>query len=267
MRRDRRYHPLLRSIMMLMIFPLCMVGVTFALFSQNLSTNATTSSVAFVSHQSLMMTYTKTQTGTSPFTNTIAMTVKNNSTTTATTVWQIDFTVPADTSTITCPTTVFCTLQGTNFTVLSSTNGTIARNGGTVAVSFSFKTATAAYVLDDINTYANYATSYGTRAGLTVNSAIGTRTGVSGAYTWPVTTTITNNYGQPLLAWQVSMTAWKSTYTLSGLPSSVTKSGSTTLVLTGANELATGESYQFTWSANTKTTATWAPTSTIQGDS
>jgi hypothetical protein len=244
-----------------------MVGVTFALFSQNLSTNATTSSVAYVSHQSLMMTYTNTITGTTPFTYTIAMTAKNNNTTTATTVWQVDFTVPADTSTISCPATVFCTLTGTKFTVLSSTNGAIAKNGGTVAVSFSFKTATTNYVLDGINTYANYATSYTTLTGLTVNSAIGTRTGSSGAYTWPVTTTITNNYGQPLTGWQVSMTAWKSTFTLSGLPSGVTNSGTTTLVLTGANDLATGATYQFTWSANTKTTATWAPVSTIKGKS
>jgi len=266
MTRDRRHHPLLRNIMMLMVFPVCMVGVTFALFSQNLSTNGNTSSVAYVSHQSLMMTYTKTQTGTTPFTYTIAMTLKNNATT-ATTVWQVTFTVPADTAAITCPATVFCTLTGTKFTVLSSTNGAIARNGGRVAVSFSFKTATNAYVLDGINTYANYATSYGTRAGLTVNSAIGARTGVSGAYTWPVTTTITNNYGQPLVAWKVSMTAWKSTFTLSGLPTGVTSSGTTTLVLTGANDLATGATYQFTWSANTKTTATWAPVTTIQGDS
>lgn len=264
MTRERRHYPVFRNIMMIMVFPVIAVAVTFALFSQNLSINATTTSPVYVSNQSLMMTYTKTQSGTTPYTYAIAMTLKNNSTK-ATTVWQVDFTVPSDTSTISCPATVTCTLTGTKLTVLSNTNGAIAING-TLAVSFSFKTATTAYT-PGVTTYANYTTSYATLTGLTVNSAIGSRSGAYGAYTWPVTTTITNNYGQPIGGWQVSMTSWKSTYTLSGLPSGVTNSGTTTLVLTGANELAAGASYQFTWSANTKTTATWAPTTTIKGKS
>jgi hypothetical protein len=250
---------------MLLVFPFCMVGATFALFSQNLSLSGTGTSVAYVSGQSLMMTYTTSQTGTSPYTYTIAMTLKNNATK-ATTVWQVDLTVPSDASAITCPATVTCALSGTKLTVLSNTNGAIAI-GGTLAVSFTYKTATNAYVFQSIKTYANYTAAYATLSGLTVNVAVGTRTGSSGAYTWPVTVTITNNYGQPIGGWQVSISPWKSTYTLSGLPSGVTKSGTTTLVLTGANELATGTTYQFTWSANTKTTATWAPTSSIKGKS
>lgn len=267
MTRDRRHHPLLRSIVLLMIVPLCMVGGTFALFSQNLSTNATTSSVAYVSNQSLMMTYTKTQSGTTPFTYTIAMTLKNNFTSN-TTVWQVDLTVPADASTITCPATVTCTLTGTKLTVLSNTNGAITRNGGTLAVSFSFKTATTAYTFQSVNTYANYAASYATIAGLTVNTSVGARTGASGAYTWPVTFTITNNSAKPLIAWRVVMAPWASTYVVSGLPTGVTSTGTTTRTFTGANEIGKGMVYQFTWSANTKTNGTWAITSaTITGDS
>ncbi len=267
MTRHRWHDTLPRNIMMLMIFPICMVAVTYALFSQNLSINGATSSVAYVSNQSLMMTYAKTQTGTSPYTYTIGMTLKNGSTTN-TTVWQVDFTVPPDTSTITCPATVTCTLNGTTLTILSNTNGAIAKNGGSIVVSFSFKTATTAYTLQDVATYANYNITYATKVGLTVNVSVGARTGSSGAYTWPVTVTITNDFSQPLGGWRVAIKPWESTYVKSGLPAGVTASGTTTLTLTGANELATGAVYQFTWLANTKTTATWSITSaTVTGRS
>lgn len=267
MAQYRRHHVLLRHVALLLIFPLGVASVAYAIFSQDLSLDAAGSSVAYVSNQSLMMTYTKTQTGSAPYTYTTAMTLKNNATKN-TTVWQIDLTVPTDISAVTCPATVFCTLAGTKLTILSNTNGAITRNGGTLAVSFSFQTATNAYTFQSVDTYANYAASYATIAGLTVNTSVGARTGVSGAYTWPVTFTITNNSLRPLIAWRVVMRPWASTYVVSGLPTGVTSTGTTTRTFTGSNELAKGAVYQFTWSANTKTNGTWAITSAvITGDS
>ncbi len=264
MARDRRHRTLLRSSLMLLLFPFSIASIAYALFSQNLSISATTSSVSYVSNQSILMTYTKTQSGASPYTYSFSpMTIKNNGTQT-TSVWQVNFTVPADTASISCPTTVICSLSGTTMTVLSNTNGTIAA-GGSVTFTFSFTTATAGYTLQDVVTYANYTSAFATTPGLTVNTSRGNSTRSGQNYLWPVTVTVTNNTGQPLMRWRVTISP-SSNYTVSGLPAGVTKTGTTTIILTSTNELATSASVTFTFTVNSARNATWNITSaTVQG--
>jgi hypothetical protein len=241
--RSRRRADILRNTMLLLVLPFGMMTVAYALFSQNLSLSGTTSTVAYVSNQSMMMTYTKTQSVSSPYAYSIAMSVKNGSAT-RTTVWQVNVDVPSDVAGISCPTTVFCTLQGTRLTILSNTNGAI-NAGGSTAVTFSFTSSINAYTLQNIAVYANSATSsYATINGLSVNTSVGTRSS-SSPYTRPLTVTVTNISGKPILQTRVTISPFSNKYSVTGLPAGVTKSGTSTLILTNVNEIATGNSQQY----------------------
>lgn len=238
----------------------------YALSSRNLSLSGSTSTIAYVTNQSLAMTYTTPQTSVSPYTYTIGMTVKNGAAL-ATSVWQIDLEVPSDASSISCPRTVTCTLNGTTLTVLSNTSGTIAP-GGNTQVSFTYKTTTNGAIFQGITTYANHPAALATMPGLTVNASAGTVRKSGSSYSAPLTVTVTNNSGKPITGWQAVISPFSRTYTLTGVTTGVSSVRSSTLTLTGSNELATGGSYQFSATVRLGGSTTWRVTSaTIRGDS
>ena len=267
MARYHRRHVVIRSMLLLVVLPLLCVGASYALFAQDLSVSGSVASVAYVSNQSMVMTYTKSESGASPYTYSFSpMTIKNGGMT-ATTIWQANFTVPSDTSSVNCPTTVICSLSGTTMTILSNTNGAIA-TGGSTSFNFSFQSAVSGYTLQDIVLYANYASTYASVSGLTVNVTKGKSTKQGPNYLWPLTVTVTNNSGKPIGSWRVTISPFASGYSISGLPAGVTSTSGTTLVLTSTNEIATGSQQQVTATVSTGKTATWNITSsTTQGKS
>jgi hypothetical protein len=164
----------------------------YALFSQQLSINAATSSVAYVSTQYTTVAYTKTMTGTGPYSYSFSpMTIKNNGVTSIT-AWQVTFNLPPGMTGLSCPGTVVCTQNATTVTIKNGAgNGTIA-TGGTTSFSFSFSSTTVNYTLQNVMISATFATTYETITGLTVVATTGKKTG--GKY--PLTVTISNNSGQ-----------------------------------------------------------------------
>lgn len=256
---------------MLLMVPLLMVSTGYALFSQDLSINATGSIVSYVSNQYMTVTYTKTATlATGLYTYRLTpMVIKNNGATSVT-AWQVSFTVPADASSMVCPsaTTATCTLVGTTITIKNGTgNGTIATGATRSITNFSFKSATAAYTVQNVVISATFSTAYQTVAGLTVTINRGTSTRNGSTYTWtPVTVTVTNNSGQPLSGWQLAVTPWASTSAVtSTLPTGLSyTTTSSKLTITSTNAINDDDSYQFTMTI-TNRSSTWTPVGVMTG--
>ena len=258
--RLNAHRPLLRQLGLLLALPVVVMSSSFALFTQELSVDATTSSVAYVSNQYTTMTYTKTTAlAGSTYTYTInPMTIKNDGVT-AITAWKVTFKVPADVTAITCPTTITCSLNTATDIVTLSDTVTVAAGATNVVSSgtspIKFSTTTAAYTLQDVNISATFATTYVALSGLTVVATAGPKSG--GAF--PLTVTITNNTGQPISGWQVTVpTTKKGTSTV---PSGVSYTSTVTLLTyTGAAvSIADGDQYTFNTSV-TSTMTTWVTT-------
>lgn len=253
-RRFRRNNVLLRYVTVLLTIPVLMVSASYALFSQNLSIDATGSIVSYMSNQYMTVTYTKTATyATGLYTYKLTpMVIKNNGAT-GVTAWQVSFTVPADMSTMACPTatTAACTKVGTTVTIKNGTgNATIAKGATRSITNFSFKSAIAAYTLQDVVVSGTFATTYAAVTGLTVVAAAGTRSGS----TFPLKVTITNNSGQPISGWKVTVPTTKTC--TSTVVTGVTYTCTTTvLTYTGAAvAIASGAQYQFDTTVTTTMT-------------
>lgn len=247
--------------------PVFMMSTAYALFSQQLSIDATGASVSYVSNQYMTMTYTKIASlaGSTWTYSMNPVTIKNNGVTSVT-AWQTTFTVPADAPTPTCSAAVVCTRSGTTVTVKNGAgNGTIA-SGGTVTFTMSFTTTTAAYTLQNVTISGTFATTFQTITGLTVTITAGTSTKKGATWTWKPTITVTNNSGQALSGWQVVVTPWSTAYAVtSTMPAGISFTASATqLTFTSTNALASGASYQFIPTITTNT-ASWSPTATVQG--
>ena len=249
-RRLERHRPLLRQLSLLLVLPVVVMSGSFALFNQQLSVNATGASVAYVSNQYTTVTYTKTMTGTGPYTYTFSPMIIKNSGVTSITAWQVTFDLPPSMTSLTCPGTVVCSQNATTVTIKNGAgNGTIT-SGATTSFNFSFVSTAANYTLQNVNISATFATTYQTIAGLTVVATAGKKTG--GKY--PLTVTITNNSGQSISGWQVTVpvaSSCTSTVT-TGVTYSCT---ATVLTYTGAAiAIANGAQYQFatsvTYSSN-----------------
>ena len=246
---------LLRQIGLLLVVPILVMSTGYALFSQQLTVNGAASSVAYVSNQYTTMKYTKTITGTGPYTYTLNPTTIKNNGVTSITAWQFTFDLPPGMTTLTCPTSVVCSQTATTVTVKNgASNGTIA-TGATRTFSFSFKSTANKYTLQNVAISATFSTAYQTIAGLTVVATAGPKSGGS----FPLTVTITNNSGQPISGWQVTIPTTRTCTPT--LPSGITYTCTTSLLtFTGAAiGIAAGAQYQFNSSVTT-TMTTWVTT-------
>ena len=128
-RRFRKDRVLIKYIATLLMIPVLMVSAGYALFSQNLTINATGAIVSYVSNQYMTVTYTKTATlATGLYTyKRTPMVIKNNGVT-GVTAWQVSFTVPADMSAMACPTatTASCSQAGTTVTISNNSGQPIS---------------------------------------------------------------------------------------------------------------------------------------------
>lgn len=234
--------------------PVLMVSTGYALFTQDLSIDATGSLPSYVSNQYMTVTYTKTATlATGLYTYKLTpMVIKNNGVT-GVTAWQVRFTVPADASAMVCPTatTASCSLVGTTVTITNGTgNATIATGATRSITNFSFKSATAAYTPQNVVISGTFATTYTTITGLTVVATAGTKSG--GAF--PLTVTVSNNSGQPISGWKVTVPTTRTC--TSTVPSGVTYTCTVSvLTYTAASvAIAAGAQYQFNTTVTTNMT-------------
>lgn len=259
-RRFEKHRPLLRQLGLLLSMPVVMIGVSYALFSQNLTLNGNQSSVAYVSNNYTKWTYTKTATlASGKYTYKLNPFVITNNGVTSITAWKVTFTVPADTTAITCPTTVTCSINNTTHVVTITRTVTIAAGASSTinntTNSIRFITATANYIPQNVNVSATYSTAYAAIAGLTVVATAGTKSG--GAF--PLTVTITNNSGQSISGWQVTIPTTRTC--TSTVPAGVAYTcTNTVLTYTGAAvSIANGAQYTFNTSVTTNMT-TWTTT-------
>lgn len=242
------HNPLLRPIVGLLIVPLTLASVGYALFSQDLSIATTTRKPAYSQSQGLRVTYGRSLSpqGQVWNYNMAPFTITNNGAFPVT-AWTVTFTVPAGTSNIAC-TNAVCTLNGTTLTVKNTaSNGTIAI-GGSVTPTVTFRVPTNTYLPDDINISGVQDAPYQTYAGLTATFTRGTRTKSGQWYGWPYTFTVTNNSGVNLSSWRIQGTPWSTTgYRVNSMQTTVDYVSSTTaLTILSKTALSTGSSFVFT---------------------
>lgn len=260
MRVGRRFHKnrvLIKYVALLLSMPLLLVSISYALFSQNLSVSATGAIVAYTSTQYTTMTYTKTATlAGSTYTYTINPMTITNGGVTSITAWTVTFKVPTDVPSITCPTSVTCSINTTTDIVTISDTVTVAAGATNVVSSttrpIKFSTTTANYTLQNVTISATFATTYTTITGLTVVATAGTKSG--GAF--PLTVTISNNSGQSISGWKVTIPTTK-TCTSTAVTNVTYTCTATVLTYTGASvTIASGAQYQFSPTITT-TMTTW----------
>jgi len=260
-RRLNRHRPFLRQLGLLLAMPLVAMSGSYALFSQTLTINGGGTLPQYVSNNYTVWTYTNTATlATGIYTYKLNPFVITNRGVTSITAWNVQFSVPADTTAITCPAgTVTCTINNTTHVVTITRTVTIAAGASSTinntANSIRFTTATANYVPQNVVVSATFATTYVAITGLTVVVTHGTKTG--GAF--PTTVTISNNSGQPISGWKVTVptTATCTSTVVTGVTYTCT---TTVLTYTGAAvAIANGAQYQFTPTVTT-TMTTWTTT-------
>lgn len=256
-RLPKNHRATLQQIGLLLAMPALIVGTSYALFSQTLTIDGEGDLPQYVSNNYTVWTYTKSATlSAGNYTYKLNPFVITNRGVTSITAWKVMFTVPADTTAITCPTTVTCSINNTTHVVTITRTTTIAAGASSTinntSNSIRFITATANYIPQNVDVSATYSTAYATIAGLTVVATAGTKSG--GAF--PLTVTITNNSGQPISGWQVTVPTTRSC--TSTVPSGVTYTCTTSvLTYTGAAvAIANGAQYQFNTTVTT-TATTW----------
>lgn len=261
-----RHTSFIKQLALLLTLPLAVSSTGYALFTQQLSISTQATKPLYSSSQSLRATYTKTE---APSGNTLLhtynpMTITNTGSG-AVTAWQLKFDPPAGFSQLSCPATVTCTTSGATVTIVNrAANGTI-NPGGNVQFSFTYKSSTPNYTLQNIYISGTLAPVYQTMAGLTVGFVKGTATKKGKTWTYPHTFTVTNSSGQNVSAWRAICTwnAQPATSTISTTVNYVTSASNITF--TSKTALNTGSNIVFTGSF-TSTSATWAiSTCSVQG--
>lgn len=247
MSRLGRMNSLLRPVLMLVAIPLAISGTGYALFSQQLSVNASASKPAYSATQNLSLSYTKS---TSPqgqnFNYTVNLTLQYNGTGTIES-WQVLFDLPSDFSQFGCSASVSCSTTGVTATILNgSGNGTI-NPGGTVNFTVTFKTSDPAYSLQNMNISGVLARVWQTLPGLTATAVAGTRTKSGKWYSWPYTFTVTNNSGQTITAWRIVAPWSTSTNRVNSMAGTVTYvESATNITIVRSATMNSGTNFQFT---------------------
>lgn len=237
----------LKSITILLAYPLLLSSVGYALFSQNLSINATSNKPAYTATpgMSLNYTYTTTPSGSILIYN-VTANVKNIGAGSVTS-WQAKFDLPSDFTQFSCQSTVTCTNNTNAVTVNSGTNNSTISAGGTVTFTFTFRSAVQKYQLQNIYVI-GVEPSFVAITGLTVSSAAGTQTGDGFLrYKRPYTFTVTNTSGQPVKMWRIVTTgSWPSGNTVISMDPGVHYMDlSSQLVMIRTSPIASGGTFVF----------------------
>lgn len=255
-----------KQLILLLALPLAVSSTGYALFSQKLTLNNQTAKPLYNSSQYMYATYTKTESAQGANTlYTYNPTTITNKGVTGVTAWQLKFDVPADTSQLTCPTSVTCTRSVNTVTVVNGIgNGTLAA-GGSTTFAFSFVSATAKYVLQNVYISGTYSSTYQTISGLTVSRVAGTSSKKGSTFTYPYTFTVTNSTGQNLSAWQAVCT-WSALPTSSTIDTTVNYvTASANITFSSKTALNTGSNIVFNGSFVINSSTWTISTCTVQG--
>ena len=183
----------------------------------------------------------------------------------AVTAWQLKFDPPAGFSQLSCPATVTCTTSGATVTIVNkAANGTI-EPGGNVQFTFTYKSSTPNYTLQNIYVSGTLAPVYQTISGLTVAFVKGTATKKGKTWTHPHTFTVTNSSGQNVSAWRAICT-WSTQPATSTIGTTVNYvTSASDITFTSKTALTNGANIQFTGSFVIKR-ASWSITGcSVQG--
>ncbi len=267
LRRSRR-HTALRQILLIIAIPLTLSGTGYALFTQQLSLNTTTSKPAYSNSNNINMSYSTTYGSQGQKTvHNQTIVIHNNNATATTQAWQLQFDAPADFSQLNCAGTVVCSSSGSTITVNNGTgNGTIAAGGGTVTFTLSFLSSSTTYQLQNIVVAGTLTAVYVTMPGLTVTPTAGTRTKQGKWYYWPYSFTVTNNSGNAISAWRIQAPWNSGSNAVSSMDSTVNYvAAATQLTILSTTGMANSSTFQFN-SVLGSTSNSWSLTGyTIQG--
>lgn len=250
---------------MLICIPLILSSTGYALFSQQLSINASADKPAYSRSQNLLKTYTKTITPSSgKWAYNISVSIKNNGTN-GVTAWQSDFSLPNDFTALSC-TNATCTQASlTNTAVNTGTNGTISP-GDTVTYSFTFTTANQNYLFTSLSISGTPVITYSTISGLTESHSAGTRTKSGNIYTWPYSFTVTNSSGQNISHWRIQCPWDTANNTVASMSTTVDYTQTATqLSIFSKTAVQNGTTFQFSASLTSKSATYVLSGCTIQG--
>ena len=254
-RQHKQWRSIVKRISMLIAIPLVLTSTGYALFSKQLNVNANADKPTYNASQNLLVTYTRTVTGTSPFLYSYSVTVQNTSTTRTVSAWQVTFTLPAGYSSPSCTSATCTQASNVNTAVNTGTNGTINPSSSTT-FSFSYRSTLTNYVFTTVTVSGTLVPIYQTVSGLTMTAVAGTRTKNGNKYTWPYTITVTNSSGQNLAGWRITAT-WSATETVSSMPATVNYTTTTSqITMTSTQAINTGTNFQFVPNF-TSTNITW----------
>lgn len=237
----------LKSIAILLAYPLLLSGIGYALFSQNLSINAKVNKPAYTATPSMSFnyTYTTTPSGGLLIYN-VTANVKNIGAGSVTS-WQTKFDLPSDFTQFSCQSTVTCTNNANAVIVDSGSGNSAISAGGTVTFTFTFRSAVQKYQLQNMYVIGVEST-FAAITGLTVSAQAGTQTGDGLLrYKRPYTFTVTNTSGQPVKMWRIVTTgSWPSGNTVISMDPGVHYMDlSSQLVMIRTSPLATGGTFVF----------------------
>ncbi len=234
----------LKRIALLVAIPLALMSTGYALFSQQLSVTAQTTQPTFSFTQNLTPTYTQAVTPNQGlWTHTVTVTISNNGTSSVI-AWQSSFDLPSDYTNVTC---ISATCSQTNNTNTAVNSNSTIEAGGTAAYSFTFDTSYQAYTFTNLAVSGTLAPVFQGVSGLAVSVSTGARSQSGATYTRPYTFTVTNNSGQDLAGWEITI-PWNTTSnSVSSMPNTVgyTQSSSQLTILS-SQALVNGANFQFT---------------------
>jgi hypothetical protein len=250
---------------MLVAIPLALTSTGYALFSQQLSVNATGNVPNYTSSQNLSVSYSQSSAPSGQnYLITTSVTIKNNSGTQGVTAWNSTFDLPSGYSNLNCSNATCSQTSNVNTAVNTGTNGLISP-GGTATYTFVFKYSLPSFKFTTITISGTLAPIYQTMAGLTMSAVAGSGSTKQGVTTVPYTITVSNNTGQNLSAWRI-IADWSSTETVATMPTTVNYTTTTTnITITSKSAINTGTNFVFSPSFSS-TNSGWVLTGySVQG--
>lgn len=254
MRWRRRHQTNIKHSVTLLVFPLLIIGIGYAVYSQSLTINGTSRKPAYTATPNISTNYTynKTQSG-GLTTYNVTANVKNISTLSITR-WQVKFNLPSDFSVFSCGSSVTCNSSGQTITVDSGTGNSSIAASASVTFTFSFQTANANYQLQNLYVLGSGGT-FQAISGLTVSATRTAGGGLSSSNTYSFT--VTNGTGSNVRMWRIIGGPWASNYNVTSMDSRVHyMDAPNELVIIDTDSLASGTNFVF--SATMTTAALWS---------
>ena len=237
----------IRHVLMLVGIPILLTGSGYALFSQQLTIQGTATNPSYSSSQNLILTYDKviTPLGVNDWRYDLTVTIKNNGSSDVNT-WHSAFDIPSDASQFSCTDANCTNTIGAVAADNTPSNGVIAANNSQV-YTVSFRASVPDYTLQNVSVSGSFPPTYQTISGLSASFTRGSQTTADGIFYWPYTYTVTNNSGNAVSAWRISLPWSATTNAISNVSGTVNYYVTPTqLSFFSTTSIPDGGSFQFT---------------------